>query len=329
MALERLVVARHLHTANHETPARTVSIADLQRRYAKADAIVVEDHGVFQPPPSGRVPAQPLVIGGCEWATPIHHASGIAAVSHHHVGLIGVDSVEQETLQIRGSDVPTVMAEKVHRANGALVLNHPEYPYIDTRPSAQALDYTLPLDEAQAFDAVEVFNDVGFRGSDPAQVLAWTERNFFARGLYPAVVGGQDDHGPSPVAKEPTYTMALVASHDGDGLAEAMRAHHTYVSQSPDTVLNLQLDGVPVWERPDRPAPGRHTLSLELSHLPDGAVVEVVRQGAVLARQPASGGSASLSLPLTTTGGDPDYVYVRVWAVPGKLHTVSSAVPLV
>jgi hypothetical protein len=326
VSLDRIVFARHLHTENHETPARRVSIDDLVSRYAKADAIIVEDHGVFQAPPSERPAGKTLVVGGCEWATPIHRSGGPAA--HHHVGLLGVDRLEQQRLQIRGSDIPAVMRDKVHQANGALVLNHPEYPYIDKLPSAKALDYTLPLDEAGAFDAVEVFNDVGFTGSDPAQVLAWTERTFFARGLYPAVVGGQDDHGPSPVAKEPTYTMALVGARDEDGLTAAVRASHTYVSKSPDTVLNLRLDGVAVWERTDRPSPGSHTLSVDLANLPEGAVVEVVRKGEVVARQPASGGSASLSLPVTSGGTDPDYAYVRVWRAPGKLHTVSSPVPL-
>jgi hypothetical protein len=43
---------------------------------------------------------------------------------------------------------------------------------------------------------VEVWNEGGFGATDIEQVLKWTERNFYDRGLFPAAISGLDDHGP-------------------------------------------------------------------------------------------------------------------------------------
>ena len=329
MSLEPFVVARHLHLSNHDSPPKAVSVPQVQQRYAQADAIVVEEHGSFMPPsePDDAAPG-PMVLHGCEWATPIHPPN--RPENRHHVGLMGVDSLEQSRLKIQGYDLPELQSQKVHLADGALVLNHPEYPYIDHHSSAQALDYLLPENEAKAFDAVELFNDVGFTGSSPAEVLKWVEKNFYARGLFPAMVGGQDDHGPSPVAKEPSFTIAMVNRRSEAGFMAAVREGRTFVSKAPEARVNLSLDGHSLWEAPQAPGPGRHEFKASLSGLPPGAVIEVVRGGEVISRSVATAGSNQLAVGLTMPkqGTGPDYLYLRVWREPGKLHTVSSAFPL-
>lgn len=328
--MEILRFARHLHTANHNQTPQKVSIGDLEKRYAQADAIVVEDHGHFQPPliPESSDPG-PMVMHGCEWATPLHLSNGTE--NRHHVGLMGVDSVEQSKLKIQGYDAPKLMQQKVHLADGALVLNHPEYPYIDkTLSSPKALDYTLPPEEAQAFDAVELFNDVGFHGSNPAEVLKWVEKVFYSRGLYPSMVGGQDDHGPSPVAKEPTYTMALVNDKTEAELMNAVRSGRTFVSKSLQTQVDVRSNGQSLWAHSATFSQSPQIFQTVLSGLPDGAVVEVVRQGEVIGRSIADAGESTLKLTISPplSAEQPDYLYVRVWRKPGELHTVSSARPL-
>lgn len=327
MDLQPLVVARHIHLANHDNPQKKVTVEDVKKRYAMTDAVVIEEHGVFDKPgePDDAAPG-PMVLHGSEWATPIHPPN--RPENRHHVGLMGVDSLEQSKLKIQGYDLPELQQKKVHLADGALVLNHPEYPYIDHGTSAQALDYLLPENEARAFDAVELFNDVGFRGSNPAEVLKWVEKNFYARGIYPAMVGGQDDHGPSPVAKEPTFTIAMVNKRSEAGFMAAVREGRTFVSKSPQARLSLSLDGTSLWEKPTLTASGQ-SLKVSVSGLPDGAVAEVVRGGEVIAR--ATAGKGAVSLPVTLADAPnqgPDYVYLRVWSEPGKLHTVSSAFEL-
>lgn len=330
MEFQPLVVTRHIHLSNHDTPAKSVSVDQVKQRYAEADAIVVEEHGKFEKPgdPKDSDPG-PMVLHGAEWATPIHpQATPARPENRHHVGLMGVDSLEQSKLKFQGYDGPQLQRKKIELADGALVLNHPEYPYIDaSHSSPQSLDYLLPKAEAEAFHAVELFNDVGFHGSNPAEVLNWVERNFYSRGLYPSMVGGQDDHGPSPVAKKPSYTIAMVNHRSEAGFMAAVREGRTFVSKSPDARLSLSLNGNSLWEAPSSLVPGRHELKLSLAGMPPGAVVELVRKGEVIARTPASQGQTQLKVPLEVSAAPngPDYVYLRVWSEPGVLHTVSSA----
>lgn len=324
--MEILRFARHLHTANHDNPPKKVSLEQLAQRYAQADAMVVEDHGEFRAPsdPQDTDPG-PMVMHGCEWATPLHLSNGTE--NRHHVGLMGVDSLEQSKLKIQGYDAPALMQQKVHLAGGALVLNHPEYPYIDkTMSSAKALDYSLPREEAQAFDAVELFNDVGFHGSKPSEVLKWVEKVFYDQGLYPAMVGGQDDHGPSPVAKEPTYTMALVNHKTEADLMDAVRSGRTFVSKALHSEVDILANGKSLWEQDTPLTNGPQSFQTVVSGVPAGAVVEVVRRSEVIGRSIAHSGEASIKLNLGPEAeNQPDYVYVRVWRKPGELHTVSSA----
>jgi hypothetical protein len=64
---------------------------------------------------------------------------------------------------------------------GGIILNHPSDFF------ARNLEYSIPFEQARLFDAVEVFNDVGPRryGTNAAMTLAWTEANFFQRGVFP------------------------------------------------------------------------------------------------------------------------------------------------
>lgn len=327
--MDRLTVARHLHTCNHRTPSQCVTVDDVAGRYRQVDAIVIEDHFQFGAP--SRTPnsdSGPMVLPGREWAVPVHRSG--RRKSPHHVGILGVDTLEQSRLKISPHDAPSIMEQKVHLADGALVYNHPEYPYIDTaRSSARALDYSLPLKEAAAFDAVEVFNDVGFKGSEPAKVLQWVERTFYKKGVFPAVVAGQDDHGPDPVAAEPSYTMAMVNNRSEAGLMAAIRERRTFVSKSLDAQLTMSVDGRSAWGRSGSVRPGPHRYAAALRGLPQDAVIEVVRNGHVIGRTVARFGSGDITVDLHVQDSqEPDYVYIRVWLKPGRLHTVSSVVPL-
>ena len=70
MELQPLVVTRHIHLSNHDTPAKSVSVDQVKQRYAEADAIVVEEHGKFEKPgdPKDSDPG-PMVLHGAEWAS--------------------------------------------------------------------------------------------------------------------------------------------------------------------------------------------------------------------------------------------------------------------
>jgi len=327
--LERLSLTRHLHTCNHNVPSQCVSVADVAARYRRVDAIIIENHNDYQPPVVAAPPDGPLVLPGKESATPIHSRQHPLALQH--AGILGVDAVQQRTLKITMTEPTAVTLQKVHRAGGDLVYNHPEYPYIQTAgSSARALAYTVPTDEAKLFDAVELFNDAGFKGGNPANVLRWVEQNFYNQGVFPAIVAGQDDHGPAPISAHPTYTLAMVHHRREADIMEAIRARHTFVSKSLDAQLAMSMDGKSTWERNGPVVPGQHRFSTSLSGLPEGAVIEIVRSGEVIGRTVAKDGHGELSLSLDVPAANKraDYLYVRVWTSPGQLHTVGSAVPL-
>lgn len=326
--MERVSLIRHIHTHDHQTPSQSVGLDAIKARYAQVDALILEDHGEFLPTrlPQGTIPG-PVLLHGNEWATPIT-PTGRPQINHH-VGMLGVDASEQEVLQIRGTDPPAQMQKKIHDAGGAMVMNHPEWPYID-QPAfknrrSQVLDYTFPVEQAQPFDAVELFNDAGFKGNDPLEVLRWVERVFYDRGLFPAMVGGQDDHGPSVIAKRPSYTLLMAQDKREESVMEAIRAGRTYVSKSLGAGLEMTLDGQSVWDRPRLRAT---ELAVSLSGIPDGSKLELVRNGTVVAETTVHGGAAHLDWLLPRTIRPTDYVYVRAFSPEGDLHTVSSAVLL-
>lgn len=326
--MERVSFVRHIHSHDHQTPSQFVTLDDIKRRYQQVDAVVIEDHGEFKPSkmPQGSIPG-PLLLHGNEWATPIH--PGGRPDIKHHVGMLGVDEREQKTLQIQGTDPPHVQQKKIHLAGGVMVMNHPEWPYIVQdayrNKRDQVLDYTFPVNEAKHFDAIELFNDAGFQGNNALDVLHWVERVFYQRGLFPAMVGGQDDHGPSVIAKNPAYTLAIATDKSEDAILAAIRERRTYVSRSADAQLEIRMDGQSMWE--SAPRLGQE-LTVTLSGVPDGLRVELVKNGQVVATSSVQQGQTTLSWlpPRSTRQGD--YVYVRALTPEGELHTASSAFPL-
>jgi len=108
-----------------------------------------------------------------------------------------------------------------------------QYPYIDNAPSATVLKYTLPKDQAEPFDMIEVWNKGGFTGGDIEGVLKWTERNFYDRGLFPAVISGMDDHGPEHRRSRFTRSTAT-AGRIAIAIKARSQGAKTWVSDGPE-----------------------------------------------------------------------------------------------
>ena len=73
-------------------------------------------------------------------------------------------------------------------------------------------------------------------------MLKWTERNFYDRGLFPAVISGMDDHGPEH--KAIAYTMIDSNSGtDRDAIKAAVQARKTWVSSDQNARVSSIIEG--------------------------------------------------------------------------------------
>jgi hypothetical protein len=226
------------------------------------------------------------------------------ALLQQHVGVLGIPR-ELYGVEINGEKLTTAKQKftarykrQVADRGGVIILNHPSDFF------ARNLEYSIPFEQARLFDAVEVFNDVGPRryGTNAAMTLAWTETNFFQRGVFPSVVSGHDDHGPNTRSmRGPRWpSMLKILTPDGRATEAAalagIRERATYVVQrptrnnkehkhqgdfAPETTMELVLDG-----RIGLGAQGlafrsgsRHRLVVRFDNLPPFSKVELVYNG--------------------------------------------------
>jgi hypothetical protein len=297
-------VLPHIHLADHHVDPKThkddprsVSMQDDCDFYKdKADALVFMEHVDFynSKDPKKTCPAgqgEPVAILGSEcYVTINRNGSNVA----HHTGIWFIDSKLQSSSELSCGASPKAEKMAVDKAGGLLSFHHPEYPYVDKMSSAKALAYTLPKDQAEPFDMVEVWNKGGFGASDIEGVLKWTERNFYDRGLFPAAISGMDDHGPDhkPIA----FTM--IDSNGGtgrDAIKAAVQARKTWVSTDENARVSV-----------DTSKKGEATFNL--SHLKPGSTVEIIQDGKSLAKQVITGDSFS-----STVKGSSGYAYAKVY----------------
>jgi hypothetical protein len=326
-AHETIVLARHLHLADHATHPRRISVDAVRKRYAgRSDYVAVEEHGEFSRAAADKAGLPKLLPGAESWVS-VH--PGTKRAIAHHAGLIGVDAQEANKLGLRGGEaLSAATQQKVHSADGALVYNHPEFPNLD------ALNYVLPKSEAEAVDAVEVFNDVGIthEGNDALSVLAWVERNFYARGLFPALVGGQDEHADTVLTKRPslTYVQTAPGERGEHALMQAIRGRATYVSRIGACDLGLDVDGTATLGASVSFKTGSdHTARLQLHGLPPGARVEL-RQNGVVIGQKTAGKDGDGSVAATFTADQAGWIDARVIVIEhaaDRLALVTSPIP--
>jgi hypothetical protein len=286
----------HIHLEDHHEPnPRKVSMQDDCDFYkGKADALVFMEHGGFynskQSCKAG--PSEPVAILGSECHVTINRNGSNVA---HHTGIWFIDSKLQSSSGLSCGASPKDEKAAVVKAGGLLAFHHPEYPYVDKMSSAKALAYTLPKDQAEPFDMVEVWNKGGFGASDIEGVLKWTERNFYDRGLFPAAISGMDDHGPDhkkPIA----FTMIDTGgSTDRDTIKAAVQAGKTWVSTDQNARVSV-----------DTSKKGEATFNL--SHLKPGSTVEIIQDGKSLGKQVITGDSFS-----STVKGSSGYAYAKVY----------------
>jgi hypothetical protein len=287
-------VLPHIHLEDHREPPRRVTMQDDCNFYkGKADALVFMEHGGFynskQSCKAG--PSEPVAILGSECHVTINRNGSNVA---HHTGIWFIDSKLQSSSGLSCGASPKDEKAAVVKAGGLLSFHHPEYPYVDKMSSAKALAYTLPKDQAEPFDMVEVWNKGGFGASDIEGVLKWTERNFYDRGLFPAAISGMDDHGPDhkPIA----FTMIdSGGSTDRDTIKAAVQAGKTWVSTDENARVSV-----------DTSKKGEATFNL--SHLKPGSTVEIIQDGKSLGKQAITGDSFS-----STVKGSSGYAYAKVY----------------
>ncbi|HWZ74366.1 MAG TPA: hypothetical protein VN326_23180, partial [Casimicrobiaceae bacterium] len=168
-------VLPHIHLEDHHEPPRSVKMQDDCNFYkGKADALVFMEHGGFydsKDPKKSCTAGQgePVAILGSECSVTINRTSGSSNL--HHTGIWFVDEKTKAASGISCGASPKDEKAAVVKAGGLLAFHHPEYPYIDNAPSATVLNYTLPKDQAEPFDMIEVWNKGGFTGGDIEGVL--------------------------------------------------------------------------------------------------------------------------------------------------------------
>ena len=319
-------VLPHIHLENHPKPGEQLRSVTMQQDCdlykGKADALVFMEHGGFydskDPKKSCKAgPSEPVAILGSECHVTINRTSGSS--DWHHTGIWFVDEKTKAASGISCGASPKDEKAAVVKAGGLLAFHHPEYPYIQTAeqrgdktPSATALNYTLPKDQAEPFDMVEVWNKGGFTSGNIENVLKWTERNFYDRGLFPAVISGMDDHGPEHKA----IAFTMIDSNGGtdrDAIKAAVQAHKTWVSTDQNARVSV-----------DQSKAGETTFNL--SHLKPGSTVEIIQDGKSLGKQAITGDSFS-----RTVKGSSGYAYAKVYDAnkdnPG-LYLITSAAQL-
>jgi len=296
-------VLPHIHLEDHHDPKpRKVSMQDDCDFYkGKADALVFMEHGGFYNPKQSckAGPSEPVAILGSECHVTINRNGSNVA---HHTGIWFIDSKLQSSSGLSCGASPKDEKAAVVKAGGLLAFHHPEYTYIekaeqlgDKTPSATALKYTLPKDQAEPFDMIEVWNKGGFTSGNVENVLKWTERNFYDRGLFPAAISGMDDHGPDhkkPIA----FTMIdSGGSTDRDTIKAAVQAGKTWVSTDQNARVSV-----------DTSKKGEATFNL--SHLKPGSTVEIIQDDKSLGKQAITGDSFS-----STVKGSSGYAYAKVY----------------
>lgn len=320
------VVARHIHLQDHQPRPTRVEIPAIRERYKNAaDFVVIEDHQGFLAKDQVRVPdgLGPGVIAGREYVGKAH----TKGFKEHHFGLMGIDAKEGPAVRVgkRHAALSRELQARVHQQDGVLVFNHPEwYKMTD-------LAYRLPADEAAAVDAVEVFNDNAVVHNNPANVLRWVDRNFYQRGLFPAVASGTDEHSDTTVAKTPSFTVTLARSKEKSeaNVMSSMRAGATYVTQDLGVRFYGALDLH--YALGDRPLFGKgtsHTLDLDLHGLRPGSRVEIVENGNVVADETVEGDHFVRRHAFSAKpGGDGKhgYLYVIVHDADGATYFATSA----
>jgi hypothetical protein len=293
-------VLPHIHLQTDQEPPRSVSMQDDCDFYkGKADAIVFMEHGGFYDPKQKTCKEEqgkPVAILGSECSVTINRNGSNGA---HHTGIWFVDEKTQTKNGIKCGASPKNEKAAVAKAGGLLSFHHPEFPYVDGPPkisSAEALAYTLPKDQAEPFDMVEVWNKGGFGASDIEGVLKWTEHNFYDRGFFPAVISGMDDHGPNRKDKVGAFTMIdSGGSTDRNAIKTAVQAGKTWVSTDSNARVSV-----------DQSKAGQTTFNL--SHLKPGSTVEIIQDGKSLAKQAITGDSFS-----STVKGSSGYAYAKVY----------------
>lgn len=324
---QTVTLARHIHTRNHSRPVQTVTVGEVQERYAHTDFVGIEDHTRYFNP-SGAVSGRPIVIPGAESSVKLDYTSH-NITEGNHIGIMGVDRTEQDQLKIRTSAQPQTTKDKVLQADGVMILNHPADNFLD-HDLDKLIQYTLSFEDAAAFDGIEVFNDGHYRNSNkPNQVLEWVDKNFFARGLFPSVMSGTDDHADSHVTSRPSYTKILTTSKSESGVMASIRDGKTYVTKEADMTIKLDLQQAEIGDEIALQPGSTQRLNLGLDHIRPESKIQVIYNGQVLSEfsPDATEFNGYLDLNIQPSPGqNQGYIYLKGFDNKGKIYLATSPI---
>jgi hypothetical protein len=144
-------------------------------------------------------------------------------------------------------------------------------------------------------------------------------RDALDRGYVLGFIGSGDTHDGHPgLGHLATGTGGLAAvlseERTRESVLGALRARRTYAISGPRIILRFSVDGTPMGGTlPAAPGDGPHTIAVRAIGTAPLERMDVVRAGAVVATEPASGAEREASWTATTPRLAPgEYVYVRV-----------------
>ncbi len=199
----------HMHTLSSDgfmSPEDTAHLA----RSMGLDYIILTDHNNFAQNEKIIEIDGLTIIPGMEWT----HYKG-------HAGMFGLKKPIDGPFYTNSME-GTAEKLKEARENGAFVtLNHPFCPYIPWQ-------WGFHMD----FDAVEVWN--GIMSARNVKAINWWHQQLL-EGKRIVITGGSDFHRLHMLSSIGSPCMCLYAlSRDPEDLLDAMRAGHSYISDTPD-----------------------------------------------------------------------------------------------
>jgi len=243
---------------------------------------------------------------------------------HQWIEDIGVSS-KASPLPSRYSSVTELMEQTAQE--GLLnSINHPRLHPWDWRYHETDLRYV---------DCVELWNDLYWPGNvfaNPKTVEQWT--NWLNAGYRVTGIGGSDYHYPPKpeqglprerLGQPTTYVYAKELSVPA--ILEGLRRQRSYVSRGPRVTFQVEIDGI-IYDIGDDlgEQSGEMKVTVTISNKPDNILVQLVKNGEILAKELLKGREANVQFRDRVNPAHSDWYRLDVLDVKGQALTITNPI---